>query len=379
TRNTYASLAGNSGQGSLAHVLDTVRTEATGDLETALLRVDNMNLAGVRDALGDMAPGIEVAARRALADLPHAETTAILERLEDHVFHMPQIRHSPAQNAESAPDYAVWGNIAVSAGIQDADDVAPELATQTTNSFLGVEKTHGHWTTGLTTALLQHCLNSRDDDSRATITSVRAYLHTIWRQHLRDAGPYVAASLGAGRSRVTTVRDISFLDTDADAQHWARDVSLGLGAGHVFTPGAWRIHPHLKLSGVLVREDAVEEGGAQTMNLDIDSGDIASVHSTLGLRMGRTMAMDTVSIFPEAHVQWMHTLSSDLDQVHTRFDTFGPDFAIASTATRDSLRMGAGVMLSTKNLHGGMRYEYSSHDGGDIKEHALNLELRFLF
>lgn len=37
--------------------------------------------------------------------------------------------------------------------------------------------------------------------------------------------------------------------------------------------GAWHIQPHLRLTGLLLHENAVEEHGATPMNLDIASSD----------------------------------------------------------------------------------------------------------
>ncbi len=380
TRNTYASLAANSGQGSVGGALDQFRADATGDMGEILTLVDNMNLDDVRSALSDMAPGIQAAMRRALVDLPHREVEAILERLEGHVFRDPEIRHDSVFTTDKEElGYAVWGSVSATVGNHDSSDVAPSLTTQTTDLFLGVEKSHGHWTTGVTAALLEHSLDSDDDVSAAEITAVRGYLHTIWRQRIRETGPYMAASLGAGRSRISTVRNVTFLGAEADAQHWGHDVSLGVGVGHVYTPGAWHIQPHLRLTGLLLHENAVEEHGATPMNLDIASSDSTSLHSALGLRLGRTVVLTGASLFPEAHVQWRHAVSDDTEHVQASFDGFGPDFEIDSDATRDELLLGVGVNLNAKNLHGGLLYEYRVLDGGDGNNHQLGLQLSYQF
>lgn len=248
------------------------------------------------------------------------------------------------------------------------------------NLFLGVDQQHGHWTTGLATAFLQHALDSGDDESHADITSVRGYLHTIWRQRLRGAGPYVAASLGAGRARVETFRELRFLGQEADAQHWAHDMSLGVAMGHVFAPGAWRIQPFVQLTGLYLHENSVAEQNAGAMNLDIDASDGTSLRSTLGLRAGRSISLASATLFPEARLQWTHAMNSDAaDHIRARFESFGPAFEIDSNPTRDTLLLGVGLTLAAQNLSGGMMYEYRMNDHGNGEDHQLGIQLGYRF
>ena len=378
TRNSYHSLAANAGQGRVGNALDQFRADAAGDMGAALTRIDNLNLEGLRYALTGLAPGIQAATRRALVDLSQDQATAVLSRLDDHMFQAP-VWPDSSRSVIVEPDLSVWGSVATSFGTQKARDVIPGLTTQTANLFLGAEKSHGHWTTGLTLSVLEHSLDSRDCASEARITSVRGYVHTLWRQHLHEAGPYVAASLGAGRSRITTVRDLPFLASSADARHWAHDASLGLGLGHVFTAGAWRFQPQLKLTGLFLHEQAIEEEGAGPMNLDIASDSMLSMYSALGLRIGRTIALDSAILFPEASVQWTHVIASDVDRLQARFGDYGSAFEIDGRAMRDGLLLGAGLTLTAKDLQGGLRYFYRAGDGNEAEEHRVNLEFRLLF
>lgn len=380
TRNTYASLAANSGQGSVGRTLDQFRTKVTGDMDSALLRIDNMNLDDVRDALTDMAPGIQAATRRNLIDLPHSEANTLLDRLAEKAFRTPESQqNATAKATDENPGYAVWGNVASKVGTQGPRDVIPALDSQSTNLFLGVERDHGRWNTGLTGALLEHTLDSEKDASGAKITSARVYLHALWRQHVREAGPYMAASLGAGRSRITSVRDVTFLDKQAEAQHWAHDVSLGIGAGHVLIAGAWRIQPNLKMTGLYLHEDSATEHGAAPINLDVASTNIHSLRSTVGLRVGRTIFLDAAALLPVANIQWTHAVTSDHDHVQAHFNDYNPGVEIDSDAVRDGLLLSLGLDIEAQNLRGGLRYEYSGRNGGEIEEHQVNLGIHYYF
>ena len=378
TRNAYASLAAGSGQRSVGAALDRFRLDATGDMGAALLGIDNMDLGDLRAALADMAPGIHAATRRALVDLSLLETETILGRLEEQAFRMSE----PCSNAiaeEGAGQWAFWGSVSGAVGARDSDGVVPGLETQTTNSFLGAEKSGGHWTTGATFALLNHVMDGDGDANRAEVTSVRGYVHSLWRRHPGEGGPYVAASLGGGRSRIVTTRDVAFMDSTADARHWAHDTSLGLGVGHVVTGHGWRILPYARLAGLYLHEDAVDEKDAAPMDLDIASEDIFSIHSSAGLRAGRLIPLDGASLFPEARIQWTHALISDGEDIQARFDGYDSDFAIDSDFTRDRLLLGAGLTLAAKGLRGEMRYEYSTSDGGEIAEHHVGVKVEFRF
>lgn len=378
TRNSYASLAADSGQRNVGTALDRFRRDAAGDMGDAFLGIDNMDLGDLRDALVDMAPGIHAATRRSLVDLSHLETETLLGRLEEQSFRMPEA--CPDETAdEGAGQWTFWGSVSAAAGAQEADGVLPGLDTQTATSFLGAEKCGGRWTTGATVSLLNHVMDGKGDANRSEATSVRGHVHSLWRRHAGDGGTYVAASLGGGRTRIVTARDVTFLDAAADATHWAHDISLGLGAGHVFAGQGWRILPHARISGLYLHEGAVDEGNAAPMDLDIASEDIFSVHSSVGLRAGRLIRLDGASLFPEARIQWTHSLVSDGEKIRARFNGYDSDFAIDSDFTRNRLLLGAGLILGAKGLRGGLHYEYGAGDGGEIEEHHVALKLEFSF
>lgn len=376
TRNAYASLAADSGQRSVGAALDLFRAEATGDMGTALLGVDNMGLGDLRDALVDMAPGIHASTRRSLVDLSHRETETLLGRLEERTFRMPQASSNATADAGR---WALWGSVSAAAGARESGGVVPGLDTQTSTLLLGAERAEGRLTTGVTVALLDHVMDGDGDANRAEITTVRGHVHSLWRRDAGEDGPYVAASLGGGRSRIVTTRDVAFLGATADARHWAHDISLGLGAGHVFSVRGWRILPHARLTGLFLHEDAIDEGNAAPMDLAIASEDVFSLHSSLGLRAGRLIPLGGAALFPEARIQWTHALASDGEGVRARFDGHDHGFAIDSDFTRDRLLLGAGLTLAARGLQGGMRYEYTASDGGEAEEHQVALKMEFSF
>ena len=378
TRNAYASLAADSGQRGVGAALDRFRRDAAGDMGAALLDIDNMDLGDLRDALVDMAPGIHAATRRSLVDLSHLETEMLLGRLEEQAFRMSGACPDATAD-EGAGQWTFWGSVSAAAGARDVGGVLPGLDTQTTNSFLGAEKSDGRWTTGATVSLLNHVMDGDGDANRAEVTSVRGHVHSLWRRHAGEGGPYVSASLGGGRSRIVTARDVTFLDAVAEATHWAHDISLGLGAGHVFAGRGWRILPHARISGLYLHEGAVDEKDAAPLDLDIASEDIFSVHSSVGLRAGRLVRLDGASLFPEARIQWTHSLASDGEDIRARFNGYDPGFAIDSDFTRDRLLLGAGLTMASRGLRGGLRYEYSASDGGEIEEHHVALKVEFSF
>jgi uncharacterized protein YhjY with autotransporter beta-barrel domain len=376
TRNAYAFLAVGSGQRSVGAALDRFRAAATGDMGAVLLGVDNMGLDALRGALTDMAPGIHAATRRALVDLSHRETEVLLGRLEERAFRMPTACSNATQDAGQ---WAFWGSVSAAAGGRESGGVVPGLDTQTSNLLLGAERNGGRLTTGVTVALLEHVMDGDSDANRAEVTSVRGHVHSLWRRDAGEDGPYVAFSLGGARSRIVTTRDVAFLGVTADARHWAHDVGLGLGAGHVFSSQGWRFQPHVRLAGLYLHEDAINEGNAGPMNLDIASEDVFSLHSSLGLRVGRLIPLGGALLFPEARIQWTHALASDGERVRARFDGYDPGFAVDSDFTRDRLLLGAGLTLEAKGLTGGLKYEYSASDGGKAEEHQVALKMEFRF
>lgn len=376
TRNTYASLGANSDQAAVGGALDSFRSAAQGDMADVLLGVDNMDLAGVRHALADMAPGIHAANRLAMVQQSCGGNAEVLDRLARRVFLQADGVPADESPAERKLPYSVWAEVSGSEGRNDGHLETPGVRLGGRSMRLGVETSPGAWTYGFAASLVRQFLDGEDDDSGADSTGVSGHLYASWDENPGRPGLYALGTFGAGRVRTSASRDMSFLGREAQSQHWAGDISAGAGVGCTLAAGAWRLQPELRLTGLYMHEDGVGEHGAGAMDLDVESADLLSWQSRLGFMVGREFRFGGVVFLPRFSAAWTHEFGPGVEDVQARFQDDGPSFTISGVdPASDSFALGTELSVVAGWVQGGLSLGWEKSDDGDCgsRRFALNV------
>jgi outer membrane autotransporter protein len=149
--------------------------------------------------------------------------------------------------------------------------------------IFGVERlTRSGLTMGLAAAATTSSYESRDTADEGESRSLLGYLYASWRQRNQPGGLQLAAALGAGATKLSADRDISFASRSAHGEHDGRIYSATLQGRYDWTPAGLIIGPTLGVSYVHLRDEGFRESGADSVDLRLHSRTNNSLQSLLG-------------------------------------------------------------------------------------------------
>ncbi len=163
---------------------------------------------------------------------------------------------------------------------------------------------------------------------------------------------------------------------DYDSDVW----SAGLGFGLSFQPGGnWIIVPSVRYQfSDYDQEDYTESGGGNN-DLDVDDYDTDQHTTTLSVKVGKLIELQTVRIMPQASVGWKHDFE-DADRASMRyFRTGGATFRTRGLdPADDAFLFSAGMNVYwTENVSAFVNYDLELKD--EFDGHTLSTGLRIAF
>jgi len=384
TRNSYASLATNSGNTSMAGALDRIRPSAAGDMALILNAMDTMPLVDFQNALSDMCPGIHAAGSYASVQNTH-RTMGYLRRHWKDPQTKTDMHGEPAddsRNTATAGGLTSWGSVMGSIVRSASDRGIPGFRESAGGVMFGMDAEKAErWTGGIAGAFTRQSLDGDDDSGSAVISSYRGYLYSIWDRNPDADGLYVTAAIGGGRVDFDTDRSIAFLDREAESRHSGYDGALAAGAGYEVTSGNWTIRPNLNIDYVILHENGYSESNAGDMNLEIQSGDSDSLQSTLGLSIAGRCRSGQAVVIPEFRFQWMHEFLSHADDQSARFIAADPSFDIPGRdIPRDTAIFGIALTaLFSDHVFASLDYECSLMEANQGTANRFNARIQVRF
>lgn len=156
------------------------------------------------------------------------------------------------------------------------------------------------------------------------------------------------------------------------AVHWRGGVNLSLGN--------WYLTPMAGLAYFYLHQNAFDEQGADSLNLNVRANQAQTLRSTLGARLARTSTAPSGSkITPEIAVGWAHNFALGHRVINASLIELGGSFATnGANADASTLLAGAGIAAQLANgvaFSGG----YNAEIGRGFNSHMLNLGVRCEF
>jgi outer membrane autotransporter protein len=160
---------------------------------------------------------------------------------------------------------------------------------------------------------------------------------------------------------------VAGVNETAEASPDSQDVSLGIGAGYTWNPGAISWGPYFRLDYLNADIDGYSETGADVsgLNLKVDGQDWTSLTSVLGGSFSWAISSGSGVIVPQARLGWVHQFeneSSFIDAVYVadprsnvlRAATDDPeeDYAELGLAVSSVFQSGGQVFFSYDTLLG---------------------------
>ncbi len=373
-RLTYEQAGNCAGRRSLGRNLDGFLVHSDGQMVEIRQELDNMLPDSFDKALNNMAPTMQSATRHALVQQSHEDGNTVHQRLTAQRFMQAPTN---GQADEILPAKRAWGTASVLTGREDGQDVVPDMGSTMRRICLGMDIQPNNLTLlGFSGSLISHSLASKEDNSSADITSVYAHAYFMHTQG-QDNGRFFTGSLSAGRSRISTTRDIAFRSRKADTNRNSHEASATLGMGYTLNRWTWRIQPEIRLTGLLLHDEDSLEHGADMLNLQTDSNTLFSLRSNAGLSLGKEFTKGKTCFFPWASAYFIREFQN-LPDVKARFLHHGSYFTVPCRDARNGTVLGTGIRWQAGRLNGSLNYEFTAFEASS-RFHRLGwmLEVRF--
>ena len=179
----------------------------------------------------------------------------------------------------------------------------------------------------------------------------------------QDEAYYLDGSLGYGRHRTESRRDIAFLNQQARADYDTDSLSLNLEAGRPIVRGPATLTPYVGVEGTMLRREGFTETGSAA-NLSVAGDTQTGWRSRLGARY----QWSGTRFQPTLDLAWVHAFGDAATQVDARFAAAptASAFRVAGPELdRDRLALGLGLTAWTgKHARLDLNYngEFASSD-----------------
>ena len=316
-RQPYLSIATTRNQQAVAATLDSAFPGRSGDVATVMASLDTLLDAPLRDAYGQIGGDIH----STLPVIGRANTSFLYGMIADRL----RSRWGEAGRSGCGPTCQVTPRKALSPS--QSNWTAWTAGVGRGGAAASDGNAHGfhHSLGGVTTAIERpiagrarlglfysygqsYVSTSGGLDNTATIDDHH------WGGYLTKSSgdTYMTLAGGFGYDSFETTRRIQFdaIDRTARANYNGWQSSLYAELGRTFRHGHWTVQPFGALSYLYLRQNAMTETGADSLNLSTDGVDLAALRTILGGRV--------VTIFPpeiglgcpeiSAQIAWTHDL-----------------------------------------------------------------------
>jgi outer membrane autotransporter protein len=200
---------------------------------------------------------------------------------------------------------------------------------------------------------------------------------------------FVDGVFSGGVNWASTQRNINILsDTPlipgvsraATSSQTGHDLTVQCRGGVNFSLWNWSLTPMAGLAYFYLHQNAFEEQGADSLNLNVSANEAQTLRSTLGARLARTFTAPSGNkVTPEASLDWAHDFTLDNRVLNASLVELGGSFATNGfKGDIDTLLAGGGV---TAQLTNGVALSgrYNAEIGRSFTSHMVNLGLRCEF
>ncbi|MEE9211652.1 MAG: autotransporter domain-containing protein [Phycisphaeraceae bacterium] len=187
---------------------------------------------------------------------------------------------------------------------------------------------------------------------------------------------FVDGSLTYGLNLNNLDRNVIFdaISRTANGDYAAHEISVFLGGGYDIPVGGFTITPDGSIQYTGYFSESFTETGAGAANLHVDSRDIQSLRSMLGVRVSpNPLETKGSKVMPVAFIGWAHEFRlDDNDEIDAVFTSGATSFTIDPTsASEDSIYYGVGVTAQI-NEAVSARFGYVGETSPDGQFHGLS-------
>lgn len=191
---------------------------------------------------------------------------------------------------------------------------------------------------------------------------------------------YIEGSLGIAKNSYDSVRDISFMSTQArgnwDGWQTTARVSGGydipVANGAIFTPVGLAQYTYLD-------QDSYTETGAGALNLAVDSNDTDAFTLGIGGKLSKEMEVNSTTVIPELSAMWLHDVTGNRVSTTAQFANDSGKFTTeGADPEENALQVKAGItILSDSSMTLSAMYDGEFRD--DYESHGFTLNARYEF
>jgi outer membrane autotransporter protein len=394
---THASVATNPNQASVASALDRL-SGATGDMQTIMDNIDNLNVADARSAYDQMGGLSHTVLMGATFSALNGYVGVLTGRMGGFVSGGPSMASTQPRmfasrtdvvadiggallaavgGTEGQPEWGFWARGYGNSGERTGNYVSSRYNYGLGGMTVGFDrKITDTFLLGLSTGYSQTKVNMKDLSDKGEISSYQgsiygAYFNAPW---------FVDGLVAYGYNRYDTSRDILFgeIARTANAKYAGNAFSVYTEAGYRFKIDSINIIPVAGFqAGYLIR-DSFTERDAGALSLNVDGEHTSSFLSSLGVKFRRDFESNAGIFTPELRAKWLHEFSNNDYALNASFagspvSTFSVK---GDKPNKDSVVLGLGLNYNTKqNLS--LFLTYDATLSGDRTEHGGSLGLQY--
>lgn len=185
-----------------------------------------------------------------------------------------------------------------------------------------------------------------------------------------------------GYSAMESRREIEFMDRDADADFDGWDAGARAEAAlDVVALGPVELQPLASLSYTHLQQDAFDESGADSLDLDVDEQEVDSLVSGLGARLHGVLQIDEELWFhPELRASWLHEFGDQERELSVRIGgTPGAGYTVrGAEVPADAGVFGVSwTVVATQRLHAFASYDVTL--GSELLQQGASVGLKLVW
>lgn len=281
--------------------------------------------------------------------------------------------------SQDVDGFNLWGRVLGSMGTKEGSTYRYGWRYQNYGLMLGMDRrTSDCLLVGFSLGVVANQFSWDDSagDGRSTTPFLGVYLGRA-----SEVGYWeTAASAGYRHSDIDRKISFSGVDRVAGSGPEGYDANLRLGGGLNYKVGAWNVQPLLQTDLLLYRQSAFSEGGAGSLNMEVQSWDAITFRGETGVRVSRDMqTADGWKIKPQAKLGWSYTAPLDNREILANLAGQPGSFGVqGDTLAAQGIVPGLGL---TMQAPGGTKVyaDYESELREDLQSHSLSLGFMSFF
>ena len=358
-------------QKSMGSMLNSVGNNATGDLDTVLLKLDALpTYSQAAYALDQLAPrgseaqyGMGIAAATfqsgniadRLSDLRYGVQGISLSGLSLRQGTTPVLLANAGSNLTGIIPPGMnerWGFfIKGDAVIGNQKDTADYLGYNFTTAGITMGSDY-RFTKNFVAGVMVGMSNSQGNiDNNGSKVKIDNYSLGVYGTYYRNEF-FIDGQVSYGLSNYDNTRRIIFpgLDRTALSRPWGNQLNAYGGIGRDFRIKQWLITPSMSLQYIKLGIDSYTESRAGAINLDMDKQQIESIQGNIGAKLSYAWQTDKALVMPNIRASYGYEFARNSQSVTGQLAQGSSSFSIETAPpNRNFISLGAGISVITKN------------------------------